>query len=157
MNASEAAGAEPGRAFVIARLMELLFVDILRGQGRHVGTKHVGLLAGLADPITAKALHVLHGDLRHDWTVADLARRSGMSRSRFAVRFHERLGVSPIRYLLDWRMALAKDELRKGVHSISEIAFLVGFRSVSAFSTAFRRTVGYSPRRYAESLSDQYR
>lgn len=154
MNASEAGATEPGREFVIARLMELLFVDILRDQSRHGAGKHVGLFAGLADPVIARALHVMHGNIAQDWTVAELAKKCGVSRSRFAFRFHDRLGVSPIRYLLDWKMALAKYQLRKGTHSISEIAFAVGFKSVSAFSTAFSRTVGSSPRRYAEACSD---
>ena len=151
MNASEAAASEPGRDFVIARLMELLFVDILRDQSRRIERRDTGLLAGLADPITAIALRAMHGKIGHNWKVAELAKTSGVSRSRFAVRFQNTLGVSPIRYLLDWRIALAQDELRKGTLSISEIAFAVGFQSVSAFSTAFSRTVGWPPSQYAES------
>ncbi len=151
MNASEAAAAEPGRDFVMARLMELLFVDILRDQRLRPESKDTGLLAGLTDSVIATALQMMHSNIEHHWTVAELAKRSGVSRSRFAVRFLDKVGVSPIRYLLDWRIALAKDELRKGTRLISEIAFAVGFQSVSAFSTAFSRTVGCPPRQYAET------
>ncbi|MCU1321090.1 MAG: transcriptional regulator, AraC family [Acidobacteriaceae bacterium] len=155
MIASEGAAFEPGRDFVIARLMELLLVSILRDHSRRAIGKDTGLLAGLADPVTAIALQIMHGKIGQNWTVAELARRSGVSRSRFAARFHDVLGVSPIRYLLDWRITVAKDELRKGTRSISEIAFAVGFQSVSAFSTAFSRTVGCPPRRYAALRSDK--
>lgn len=154
MNAFEAAAAEPGRDFVVARLMELLFVDILRDQFRRSKGDVPGLFAGLSDPVTARALQAMHGNIGRGWTVAELARESGISRSRFASRFHNTLGVSPIRYLLEWRIALAKDELRKGTRSISELAFAVGFQSVSAFSTAFSRIVGCPPKRYRESHLD---
>ncbi|WP_419804307.1 AraC family transcriptional regulator [Terriglobus sp.] len=151
MNASEAAASEPGRDFVVARLMELLFVDILRDPYLRAEDGDTGLLAGLADPITARALQTMHGNMGRNWTVAELAKQRGVSRSRFAARFRNTVGVSPIRYLLDWRITLAKDELRKGARSISEIAFAVGFQSISAFSTAFSRTVGCPPKQYAKN------
>ncbi len=139
----------PGSEFVIARLIELILVEILRTPTARVGAEHTGMLAGLADPIVSRALSAIHGDVAHDWTVAALARLCGMSRSSFAARFRGIVGRGPIEYLLRWRMALAKDELRRGRLSIGEIAHAIGFQSSSAFNTAFRRAFGRPPRRFA--------
>ena len=153
MNALENAAGEPGSDFVIQRLMELLFVELLRDEARRSGSANPGLLAGLAHPVTATALQCMHTEPARGWTVEALARRSGTSRSRFAHEFHSLVGTSPMRYLLNWRIALAKERLRSGTHSLSDIAFDVGFHSVSAFSTAFRRSVGHSPKQFAEVFS----
>jgi AraC-like DNA-binding protein len=117
--------------FIIARLMELILVEILRGGAS--GHEHAGLLAGLADTVTACALSAMHRDLGHDWTVDELARLCGLLRSAFAARFRKVMGTGPIEYLLGWRMARAKVELRYGTRSISQIAFDIGFQSLSAF------------------------
>ncbi len=153
MNASESAACEPGSDFVIPRLMEILFVELLRDEARRVESATAGLLAGLAHPVTAKALQLMHAEPARGWTVESLARRSGASRSRFALQFQTVLGTSPMHYLLHWRIALAKDSLRNGTRSISETAFDVGFQSASAFSTAFRRNVGQSPKQFADGSS----
>ncbi len=153
MNASESAACEPGSDFVIPRLMEILFVELLRDESRRVDSTNTGLLAGLEHPVTAKALRLMHAEPARGWTVETLARRSGASRSRFALQFQNTLGTSPMHYLLHWRIALAKNSLRNGTRSISEIAFDVGFHSVSAFSTAFRRNVGQSPKQFADTSS----
>jgi AraC-like DNA-binding protein len=102
----------------------------------------------LADPRTAAALRALHADIRHGWTVDRLAATAGMSRSAFAARFSRIVGLPPIDYLLHWRMAVAKDALRRG-HRLTAVALDCGYQSVSAFSVAFSRTVGRSPSRYA--------
>ncbi len=139
----------PGRGLVIERLLEVVLVEAIR-QGRDgTGGTRLGLLAGLADPQIAAALQAMHGNVRHAWTVAQLAVAAGMSRSVFAGRFNLIVGTPPIDYLLNWRMALAKDALRRGGDRLSEVAFDCGYQSASAFSTAFRRTVGCSPARYA--------
>jgi AraC-like DNA-binding protein len=114
--------------------------------------EHTGLLAGLADPVAARALSAMHKDVAHGWTVSDLARLCGVSRSTFAARFHKIVGMGPIEYLQHWRMALAKDGLRRGKRSIGEIALAIGFQSSSAFSTAFSRVVGCSPKSFAASV-----
>jgi AraC-like DNA-binding protein len=93
----------------------------------------------------------MHGDVAQDWTVAALARLYGVSRSSFATRFRGVVGKGPIEYLLRWRMALAKDDLRRGRLSIGEIALAIGLQSSSAFKAAFSRAVGRSPRRSAAS------
>jgi AraC-like DNA-binding protein len=151
MNETESLQPGPGSEFVIARLMELILVEILRSETLRVDREGSGLLAGLANPVTARALSAMHGDVTHDWTVSVLARLCGVSRSTLAARFREIVGMGPIEYLQHWRMALAKDELRGGTKSIGEIALAIGFQSSSAFSTAFTRAVGCSPKRFAAS------
>ena len=154
MNEQETALPGPGSEFVIARQMELILVDLLRSRTR-VDERQAGLLAGLEDPMTARALMWMHGQVAHAWTVAELARKCGMSRSAFASRFRERVGRGPIVYLQDWRMALAKDALRAGQRGAGEIGLAIGFQSSSAFSTAFRRAVGMSPRAFAQRLRQE--
>ena len=150
LNAAEAATPRPGSAFVIARLMELLFVDLLRDPILHAESRQLGMLGGLADPVVSLALRAMHQRISHRWTVVELARHAGVSRSTFAERFQQAVGTGPIQYLHTWRMAIARDELRQPIHrSLSEIAFALGFQSISAFSTAFRRSVGVPPGQYA--------
>lgn len=149
MNEMEA--REPGRAseFIIVRLIELILVEILRSKRYGAGEELTGLLAGLTDSVTERALVAMHRDVAHDWSVGELARLCAVSRSTFATRFLAVVGTTPIAYLLQWRMALAKDELIRGKKSVGEIAFAIGFQSPSAFTTAFTRAVGCSPRRFA--------
>jgi AraC-like DNA-binding protein len=149
MNEMESRSPGPGSEFIIVRLVELLLVELLRSKTLRPAQQPSGMLAGLADPVTAAALSAMHKNVAHDWTVADLANLCNVSRSRFATRFRAVVGVGPIEYLQRWRMALAKDALRSGRQSIGEIAFAVGFQSPSAFSTAFTRAVGCSPRQFA--------
>ena len=151
MNEKESLHPGPASEFMIVRLMELILVEILRGEAIRVNGEHTGLLAGLADPVTACALRAMHKDVRQGWTVSSLARLCGVSRSTFATKFRKVMAMGPIEYLLQWRMALAKDELRRGVRSVGEIGLAIGFQSASAFSTAFTRAVGCSPKRFAAS------
>ena len=152
---TEEEARQPGAAskFIIERLIELILVEILRTQRLAVGDGLTGLLAGLADPVTERALVAMHRRVAHDWTVDELARLCAVSRSTFAVRFRAVLGTTPIAYLLQWRIALAKDHLTRGTKSITDIAFTIGFQSSSAFSTAFTRAVGCSPRRFAREAN----
>lgn len=109
-----------------------------------------GIIAGLGDTKVAKALRAMHADVQKKWTVGQLAEVAGMSRSVFAERFGRVVGLAPIDYLLRWRMALAKDALQSGKAALSEIAQQTGYLSVSAFSTAFTRTVGCPPSSFAQ-------
>ena len=93
----------------------------------------------------------MHADPAHRWTLAELAARAGLSRSTFAQRFRERVGETPIGYLAQWRMMLAKDKLTHGRDTLGMIANGLGYESENAFNTAFRRAVGCSPRRYART------
>jgi AraC-like DNA-binding protein len=152
MNESEARQPGPGSKFIMSHLVELILVEVLRGQGQQFDLQQTGLLAGLADPVIASAIQAMHADVTHAWTVAGLARLCGVSRSAFATRFRSTVGLGPIEYSLRWRMALAKDELRRGVQGVGEIGLAIGFGSPSAFTTAFTRLTGISPKQYAETV-----
>lgn len=136
----------PGRELVLARLVEVLLVEALRAApGEHAPP---GLLRGLADPRLAVAFRHMHADAAKPWTVEQLARKSALSRSVFFERFTRAVGLPPMEYLLSWRMALAKDLLRRQDLAIGEIAQRVGYGSASTFSTAFSRHVGQPPGRF---------
>jgi len=149
MNEMEARQPGPASEFITLRLVELVLVEILRSHRPLVGEEKTGLLAGLADPITAKALAAIHRDVARNWTVGELAKLCGVSRTSFSNRFRTIIGMAPIEYLLRWRMSLAKDALSRGTKSVGEIALEIGFQSSSAFSTAFTNAVGCSPKRFA--------
>lgn len=154
---SEGRDPGPGSEFIIVRLVELALVEILRMSAasnlpsQTVDPVNSGLLAGLRDPVAGKAIRAMHADVAQEWSVDALARLCSVSRSAFATRFRAVVGIGPIAYLLRWRMALAKEALKSGTARIEEIAFSVGYKSASAFSTAFKRAVGCSPSRFAES------
>ena len=91
----------------------------------------------------------MHGDPARSWTVEQLASKAALSRSTFFERFTRAVGLPPMEYLLAWRMAVAKDLLRRHGFGLAEVAERVGYGSASTFSTAFSRHVGQPPRRYA--------
>ncbi len=143
----ESRAGRPARDVVLARLLEVLLIEALRGGG---GTDaSPGLVRGLADARLAHALRALHAAPERAWTVADLAREATLSRSAFFERFSRTVGMAPMAYLLTWRMALAQDLLRRGVGSVAEVAERVGYGSASTFTIAFARHVGLPPGRYA--------
>jgi AraC-like DNA-binding protein len=149
----ECATDYPGKDLIIQRMLEALLVEALRW--RSIGnqaTPPTGLLGGMQDPALTRALQAMHADVRANWTVADLARTAGLSRSGFAARFGEVLGCAPIEYLARWRMAIAKDALRRGIKSLDRIADEIGYESASAFSTAFRKRFGCPPGKFARDL-----
>jgi AraC-like DNA-binding protein len=138
----------PGSDFIVTRLVEVILVELLRQEALQVNQQRLGLLAGLNDAVTARALAAMHADVARQWTVAGLARNCTVSRSTFAAHFRKVVGIGPIDYLSRWRMALAREELRHGTKSIGEIALAIGFQSSSAFSTAFTKVMGCSPRQF---------
>jgi AraC-like DNA-binding protein len=99
----------------------------------------------------AGVLRAVHSDVQAGWTVAELAKRAGMSRSAFAARFGQTVGCAPIEYVARWRMALAQNALSRGGVSLDHLATEVGYESASAFSTAFRRRIGCSPGVFARA------
>jgi AraC-like DNA-binding protein len=145
----ECAHEEPGKEMVLERLLEVLLIEALRWQGMGSGDVRAGLLSGMRDPALARVLRAMHEDVRTNWTVVDLARIAGMSRSAFAARFGQVLGCGPFEYLVRWRMALAKDALMRGTKTLENIAEEIGYESASAFSTAFRKRLGVPPGRFA--------
>ena len=90
----------------------------------------------------------MHDDPAHGWTIQKLAERAGMSRSTFALKFKQTVGESPMEYLTRWRMLRAGDKLANSSDPVSVIALSLGYESESAFSTAFKRVMGSSPRQY---------
>lgn len=149
----EAARAEFGRDLILERLVEILLIEALRAAPAHEAQP--GLLRGLADPRIAAALRRMHGDVERSWTVPELAREAGLSRSAFFVRFSRAVGVNPMQYLLSWRMAVAKDLLRGGRIALDEVAGRIGYGSASTFSTAFSRHVGLPPGRFMRLAGGQ--
>jgi len=147
--AEECATDYPGKELIIQRMLEALLVEALRWRSLGNEALPASLLNGMKDPAIARALRAVHADVRASWTVAELAGVAGMSRSAFSARFGEVLGCAPIEYLLRWRMAIAKDALARGNKTLDRIADEVGYESASAFSTAFRKRVGYPPGQFA--------
>ena len=143
----EASDRRSGRDLVLTRLVEVLLIEALRAAPGEDAPP--GLVRGLADAHLAPAIRQIHGQFGRSWTVAALARTAALSRSAFFERFLRIVGMPPMEYLLSWRMAVAKDLLRRQDRGIAEVAEHVGYGSASTFSTAFSRHVGQPPRRYA--------
>ena len=130
---------------MLGRLTELMFVEILREYMHRLPQNQGGWLAGLNDPHVGKALRALHTNPEHDWTVDELAREAAVSRSVLAQRFAELVGETPMRYLANWRMQLAKQMMRDGAPNIQDVATRVGYDSEAAFNRAFKRSTGSPP------------
>ncbi|MCG7509180.1 AraC family transcriptional regulator [Mesorhizobium retamae] len=145
----EAAAAHSGRELVLSRLVEIVLVEALRCA--QTPDAPAGLLRGLGDARLAQAIRKMHADPARPWTMAELAAQAALSRSAFFDRFTRNVGMPPMEYLLSWRMALAKDLLRRQEADIADVAERVGYGSASTFSTAFSRHVGQPPGRYARS------
>lgn len=137
----------PARELVLSRLLEVLLVEALRSGGGARASS--GLLRGLADERLSLVIRSMHEHPAHPWTVQQLASQAALSRSAFFDRFNRIVGMTPMDYLLSWRMALAKNLLYKGGHTLARISEELGYSSVNTFSVAFTRHVGLSPRRYA--------
>ncbi|WP_152048630.1 AraC family transcriptional regulator [Aureimonas psammosilenae] len=146
---SEAQDERPARDMVLERLLEVLLIEALRATSDSAAPP--GLLRGLADARLSGAIRSMHKDPRRDWTVEQLAREASLSRSVFFDRFRREVGTAPIEYLLSWRMALARNMLRRGEGSVKEVAERVGYGSASSFSVAFTRFVGIPPMRFARA------
>lgn len=145
--AEETGERRAGRELVLTRLVELLLIEALRATAGDDAPP--GLLRGLADPRLAPALRRMHAQVARAWTVPELARSAGLSRSAFFERFTRALGLPPREYLLAWRMAVARGLLRRRELGLAEVAERVGYGSASSFSAAFSRHVGQAPSRYA--------
>jgi len=143
----EAAAWRSGRDLIVSRLVEVLLIEALRSMRGDDATP--GLLRGLSDARLAAAIRQMHGKPARAWTVGQLAKEAGLSRSAFFDRFTRAVGLAPMAYLLAWRMALAKDLLRRDDVGLADVAERVGYGSASTFSTAFSRFVGQPPGRFA--------
>ncbi len=140
---------QPGGSLIAEHLAYTILIQALRlhlAEGPRGG---VGWLFALADQQMGAAINAMHDDPAHRWTLQELAKRAGMSRSTFAMKFKESVGSSPMEYLTRWRMLLGGDRLTNSGDPISAIALSLGYESESAFSTAFKRVMGCSPRQYS--------
>ncbi len=149
--AEEALNDRPGRTLVLSRLVEILLVEALRTTV--TPQTPPGLLRGLADRKLAPVVQQMHEHVDTTWTVTKLAAIAALSRSAFFDRFTRQIGMPPMEYLTTWRMAVARDLLRHHDLGIDEIGRRVGYGSASAFSTAFSRFTGESPRGYARRIA----
>ena len=152
--ASESRAARPGAENVLARLSELMFVETIRRYLETLSASQTGWLAGLRDPIVGRALAALHGEPGRAWTVDDLARAVGVSRSVLAERFTGMVGQPPMQYLALWRMQLASRLLAEG-GQVAVAAEAVGYESEAAFSRAFKKLVGQAPAAWRKAARSQ--
>jgi len=141
----EAETLRPGSREMLGRMMEVLFVEMLRRFVARVPAGSVGWLGAMADPTVSRALQRIHAEPMRDWTVEQLAAEVGSSRSVLSERFKTVLGKPPIQYLAEWRLQLAGNLLSDGGRSIADIACEVGYESQASFSRAFKRHLGTSP------------
>jgi AraC-like DNA-binding protein len=147
---AESATPGPGSSLLSARLAEILLIHALRAQvaSRENGDDHTPGLCALADPQIGAAMRLIHARPAEDWTVERLAREVAMSRSAFAARFTELVGVPPLQYLTQWRMTEAAKRLREGGESVAAVAEQVGYANAAAFMKAFTRVHGVGPGTY---------
>jgi AraC-like DNA-binding protein len=143
--ANEIAAHRMGSDTVLAKLSELLFVEALRHYVEELPEQESGWLAGLKDPFVSRALSLLHGHVARNWTVDELGREVGLSRSALADRFTRLIGEPPMRYLARWRIQVAAQQLRNSDTPVARIAEQVGYDSEAAFNRAFKRSFGVPP------------
>ncbi len=140
---------QPGSSLVAQHLAHMMLVQALRLHMANGLRGGAGWLLALADKHVGVAITAMHEDPARRWTLQELAKHANMSRSIFALKFKSMVGSSPMEYLTRWRMLLAGDRLENSGDPISVIALSLGYESESAFSTAFKRVMGCSPRRYS--------
>ena len=136
---------------MLAKLSELLFVETVRRYAETLPEGQTGWFAGLRDPYVARALALLHHDIARRWTVDDLCREVGLSRSALADRFIRLIGVPPMHYLASWRMQVATQQLRNTSVSLAQVAEIVGYDSEAAFSRSFKKAFGTAPATWRRS------
>lgn len=144
---------QPGSTLIGGHLAQTLLIEALRLHLAERSPHSAGWLFALADKQMRAVIAAMHADPARRWTLADLARVGGMSRSSFAVRFKETVGEPVMDYLTRWRMMLAADRLASGRVSVATVAPAVGYESESAFSAAFKRSFGHSPREFSKALA----
>lgn len=143
----ERAADLPGAQLVSAQLSQLLFVQILRAHLKTFGPMS-GWLRALSNPRIVPALRLMHDDPARSWHLDELAEACAMSRTTFAFHFRTSAGITPLTYLAEWRMRLAERTLREGNTPVAVLAQSLGYTSESAFSNAFKRMNGQSPKAY---------
>ena len=152
---SELENASPGADAAVNELAYVLFIHVLRAQMQQATDQNLdhSLLGALSDPKIGQALNLIHAEPASEWTLKRLAKEAGMSRSAFAEQFRQRVGMTPMRYVTEWRMQEAVDLLQTSDLSIAAIAELCGYTSEVAFRKAFRSVIGVPPGRFKRSRS----
>ena len=149
--AAESAAKRPGSEALLERLSEMMFVDAIRRHVERMPEESTGWLAGLSDRFVGRALALLHEQPAAEWTIDDLSRQVGLSRSALHERFVALIGLAPMQYLTQWRMQLASRLLLEGRASVASVALDVGYDSEAAFARAFKRLVGLPPATWRRS------
>lgn len=140
----------PGSRLIVEHLATMLLAQALRVRASQAGSDEGGWLSALADRKIGLSLGAMHGEPAYAWTVQALAEQAGMSRTSFAVRFKSRVGSSPMEYLTRLKMLMASNRLSSTNASVQEVAQNLGYKSESAFSHAFKRHLGSSPRTFSK-------
>lgn len=151
----EAEHERMGKTAVINHWASIMMIECLRVYIERLPEATDNWLTAMKDPFLTKALVAMHEMPSENWTINKLAEVAGMSRSSFAQRFKEVVGIPPLTYLMDYRLRLAARYLRLQQNSISRISELVGYASDSTFSQAFKRVYGISPKAYRQQYQQQ--
>ena len=151
MLAAESEAPGPGSDAVVRRLFELLFIHAIRVFMQQWSIPKRGWLAAVADKNLAPTINTIHAQLETTWTVDQLAKIAGMSRSAFAARFKEVVGKAPLSYLTEWRIYKAAGLIERTSDRISIIARSVGYQSEAAFTKAFTKVMGSRPSEYRKN------
>jgi AraC-like DNA-binding protein len=151
MALQEGGSSRPGGETVLAKLSELMFVEVIRSYIEALPIESRGWLSGLRDPHVGKALRLIHARPAEAWSLDRLAREAGLSRTVFAERFSDYVGVSPLHYLKGWRLQLARRLLEQTGSGVARAAAEVGYESEAAFNRAFKKFVGVPPGAWRKS------
>lgn len=149
---AEVSDKRAGSESVLTKLSELMFIEVVRRYIETLPTQKTGWLAGLRDPSISKALALIHARPSFSWTIEGLARQCGVSRSVFAERFVQLLGVPPMHYLAQWRMQVASEMLYRRNLNMAAIAAEIGDQFEAAFSRSFKRTMGVTPSAWRQGI-----
>lgn len=144
----------PGGSLVAEHLAHIMLIQVLRLHLNSARSTSVGLLFAHTDPQLGAAVAAVHGDIARAWSLEELSKIAGMSRSSFASRFKKVTAITPMEYLTCWRLHIAADRLRNTSHNIALVANSVGYESEAAFSRAFKKVLGQSPKLHRRSLRE---
>lgn len=152
---SETRSGNQGSQTVITRLVEILFIQIIRLHIAGLHENEKGWLRGLQDQQISRALGYIHSQPENQWTIDSLAAAVGMSRASFAARFKQLVGESPFQYLTRWRMYKATSYLKTPHAAVADVAERVGYQTEAAFSKVFKRHLGVAPGSYRRRLMQE--
>jgi AraC-like DNA-binding protein len=152
---AESKGKRPGGEAMLERMSEMMFVDAVRRYVDTLPENSRGWLAGLRDRFVGHALALMHDAPATQWTVEELGRRVGLSRSALHERFVEMIGQPPMQYLASWRMQVASALLCNSNATVASVALEVGYDSEAAFTRAFKRLVGRPPAAWRRHKADR--